>query len=141
MQNKNKLLNKLETQGYLFQIINLSTAKNELNSKEENMLSHLFVAISVTQTNNLEFWICRTAFYPQVLESTLGLYRVSKHQIRIIKNRYGWMIVHTISSTISNMQLTFCQSILSGWSTFWLERRKSITGPGLTIIVVETSAS
>ena len=36
--------------------------------------------------------------------------------------------------------LTLAQSILLGWSTFWLASRKSTTGPGFTIIVVETSA-
>jgi hypothetical protein len=43
-------------------------------------------------------------------------------------------------ATALKMPLTFGQSILLGWSTFWFARRKSIRGPGLTIIVVETSA-
>jgi hypothetical protein len=36
---------------------------------------------------------------------------------------------------------TFTQSIMLGSLTFWFARRKSITGPGVIIMVVVTSAN
>lgn len=56
------------------------------------------------------------------------------------QNRYFNAVAWSFKKLYPKMQFTFCQSILLGSLTFWLERRKSITGPGFTIIVVETSA-
>jgi len=58
-----------------------------------------------------------------------------------LSNRYFNALMWPFKRFHTKTQLiTFCQSILLGWSIFWLARRKSETGPGLTIIVVETSA-
>jgi hypothetical protein len=66
-------------------------------------------------------------------------YAHPKIVLSFYQNRYFNALAWLFEKFHPKMAFTFCQSILLGSLTFWLERRKSITGPGFTIIVVETS--
>lgn len=102
--------------------------------------------ITNLKTSTYNCWLHGFSLRPMILNSMLRCLVLILKFLSIFlayTSKENWNVIEKSMLNLSDEVgefLTLAQSISRGSRTFWLAIKKSITGPGLRIIVVDTSA-